>query len=89
MEQNIEAEKIGIVAGDNTKIIYQSPLQALLKPSLCTWLGLILFALALYLVTVAGNIGLLPLALKAVDMSTMGAVFIFVGEFWDYQIKKA
>lgn len=89
MKQKIQADKIGIVTGDNSKIVYQSSLHSLLKPSLCTFISIILFALAFYFVSVAGQIGALPLAMRAVDMSSLGAVFLGIGEFWDYQIKKA
>jgi hypothetical protein len=89
MLQKIEAEKIGIVTGDNAKSFYKSPLVSLLKPSLCTFIGAILFILASYFISVADSTGILALALRALDMAWIGAVFIGVGEFWDYQIKKA
>lgn len=88
MKQNINAKNIGIVAGDNTKIIYQSPLQALFKPSLCTFIGFILTALAIYLVSMAAKIGLMPLAMRALDLSVVGAVSVAIGEYWDFQINK-
>ena len=88
MQQKIKADKIGIVAGDNTSVNVVISPSKLFRPDFLQFFGGMGIFLAVFLSLVALAMNYLPMAINALYLCIGFSLSLGTGCYWEYQIKK-